>query len=117
MIAKLQEKGIDFRLNIIGFALADDALEARFAKWADLGGGQYFRAADADGFRFALGAALKTPYSVFDRDGSEVAKGLVDGDAVAVPAGDYRVVVRAAETRRFDAVRVPAGGEARVRLE
>lgn len=117
VIRKLQEKGIDFRLNIIGFALADDTLEARFAEWAELGGGQYFRAADADGFKLALGAALRTPFSVFDRDGAEVARGLVDGDAVALPAGDYRVVVMTAQGRRFDGVRVPAGGEARVRVE
>jgi hypothetical protein len=117
VIRKLQEKGIDFRLNIIGFALADDALETRFANWAEIGGGQYFRAADADGFKLALAAALKTPFSVFDRDGAEVAGGLVDGDAVPLPAGDYRVVVMGAETRRFDGVRVPPGGEARVRLD
>jgi len=117
VISKLQEKGIDFRLNIIGFALADDALEARFAGWAELGGGQYFRATDADGFERALRAALKPPFRVLDRDGAEVATGLVDGEAVAVPAGDYRVVVMAAETRRFDGVRVPAGGEVRVRLD
>jgi hypothetical protein len=117
VIRKMQEKGIDFRLNIIGFALTDETLEARFAKWAELGGGHYFRAADADGFRLALGAALKTPFSVFDRDGAEVARGLVDGDAVELPAGNYRIVVMAAETRRLDGVRVPAGGEARVRLE
>jgi Mg-chelatase subunit ChlD len=117
VIRKMQDKGIDFRLNIIGFALADDTLEARFAELAELGGGHYFRAADADGFRLALGAALKTPFSVFDRDGTELARGLVDGDAVELPAGDYRVVVMTAESRRFDGVRVPPGGEARVRLE
>lgn len=117
VIRKMQEKGIDFRLNIIGFALADDALETRFADWAELGGGHYFRATDADGFKFALAAALKTPFSVFDHDGVEVTRGLVDGDAVELPAGDYRVVVMTTDARRFDGVRVPAGGEARLRME
>jgi len=40
----------------------------------------------ADGFRFALRAALKTPFSVFDRD------------AVELPAGDCRVVVMTTES-------------------
>ena len=32
------DKGFDFRLNIIGFALDDEMLEAQFAEWAEPGG-------------------------------------------------------------------------------
>ena len=35
-------------LNIVGFAIDDEALKADFSRWADLGGGRTFDAADEE---------------------------------------------------------------------
>ena len=117
VIQALIDKGFDFRLNIIGFALDDDLLEAQFAEWAELGGGEYYSAGNEDSFGQALQAALQVPYAVFDGDGTEVARGLVDGEPVELPAGTYRVVVNAVSTRPFEDIRIPAETEVEVRLE
>jgi len=39
-VAQLQEKGINVTLNIVGFAIDDDATESQFAEWAEAGGGE-----------------------------------------------------------------------------
>ena len=117
VIQVLIDKGFDFRLNIIGFALDDDLLEAQFAEWAELGGGEYYSAGDADSFNRALQAALQIPYAVFDREGVEVARGLVDGDPVELPAGTYRVTVMAASAQRFEDLRIPAETQVEITLE
>ena len=111
------DKGFDLRLNIIGFALDNEMLEAQFAEWAELGGGEYYSAGNADSFSHALQAALRIPYLVFGRDGAEVARGLVDGEPVELPAGTYRVVVTAASTQQFEGIRIPADTDVEVRLE
>src|SRR5690606_11765004 len=95
--------------NIIGFALDDADLEQQFAEWAALGGGDYFSAGDADSFGAALDAALQVPFAVVDGQGTEIARGLVDGDPIAVPAGSYRVLVMSGTARQFENVRIPAG--------
>jgi len=117
VIQSLIDKGFDFRLNIIGFALDDALLEAQFAEWAELGGGEYYSAGNADSFGQALQAALQIPYAVFDREGVEVARGLVDGDSVELPAGIYRVVLTAASMQQFEDVRIPAETEVEIRLD
>lgn len=115
VIEKLIEKGFDFRLNIIGFALDDDALAEQFGEWAALGGGQYFNASDAASFDKALASALQQAYSVFDRDGNELARGQVNGEALTVPAGTYRVQVANGVT--FESVTVSTGGSQEIRIE
>jgi hypothetical protein len=117
VIQSLLDKGFDFRLNIIGFALDDEMLEEQFAEWAELGGGEYFSAGDSESFSQALQAALQIPYVVFDRDGVEIARGLVDGEPVELPVGTYRVVVNAASTQPFEDIRIPAETEVELRLE
>jgi len=117
VIQRLIDKGFDFRLNIIGFALDDALLEAQFLEWAELGGGAYYSAGNADSFSQALQAALQTPYAVFDREGVEVARGLVDGDAVELPPGTYRVVLTAASMRQFEDVRIPSETKVEIRLD
>jgi hypothetical protein len=117
VIQQLIDKGFDFRLNIIGFALDDETLEAQFAEWSELGGGAYFSAGDADSFGQALQAALQVPYAVYDRQGVEVARGLVDGEPVELPAGSYRVVVAAVSTQQFEDIRIPAETEVELRLD
>lgn len=106
-IRALLDQGIDLRLNIVGFALNDEDLDRAFESWAVLGGGRYFTAGDAAGLSAALDDALRTPFIVYDRAGSRVADGVVDGAPVLLPAGRYRVVIGSAPPRVVD---VPGGG-------
>jgi hypothetical protein len=92
-IRSLAGQGIDVQVNIVGFALDDDALRAQFGEWAELGNGTYFDATSADELDDAIGRAVQAPFQVIDADGVVVASGTVGGNPVDVPAGTYTVVV------------------------
>lgn len=115
VIRTLRDKGFDITLNIVGFAIDDARLEGQFERWAALGGGRYFAARDQTGLNDALTAALRTPFTVYDRGGSRVGKGLVDGGPVELSPGVYRVVVDSSPTRTFDGVDL--AGEQELRLD
>lgn len=102
-------QGIDARVNIVGFAVENEALKAQFREWAHLGNGQYFDAAGAADLGQAIAAAVQPPYRVHDAAGNEIARGLVDGAPVEVPSGTYRVEVQAAQTVIIDNVEVGSG--------
>jgi Mg-chelatase subunit ChlD len=104
VVRELRDKGVDVTLNIVGFAIGDAALEGQFERWAELGGGRYFSARDQAALAAALGEAVKTPFSVFDESGSQVGRGVVDGEPVTLPAGRYRVVVAGPPARTFEGV-------------
>ncbi len=93
-IAALVASGIDVRVNIVGFAIDDAALQTTFAEWADLGNGQYFDAANASELNRAVAQAILPAYEVIGEDGSVVATGLVDSEPVSLPPGTYTIVIR-----------------------
>jgi len=117
VIRALVDKGFDMRLNIVGFALGDEVLESQFEAWAELGGGRYFTAQDADGLSQALEQALRIPFLVYDLSGAEQARGVVDGDLVELPAGIYRVVVEGSPPQLFDAVEIHGGDDRRLLMK
>jgi Mg-chelatase subunit ChlD len=114
-IEKLAQAGFAISLNIVGFAIDDAALAARFESWAESGGGRYFAANDAAGLNDAVAQALAMPYTVYDRNGEPVAEGSVGSAAVEVEQGVYRVVVGTTPPRVFKDVEVP--GEKAIRLQ
>lgn len=93
-IEALVNSGIDVRVNIVGFAIDDAALQETFAQWADLGNGQYIDAADADELAQAVAQSVLPTYEVQNSDGVVVASGQVGADAVSLPPGAYTVVIR-----------------------
>lgn len=115
VVRELRDKGVDVTLNIVGFAIDDAALERQFESWAALGGGRYFSARDQAALGAALAEAVRTPFAVFDESGSQVGRGVVDGEPLTLAAGRYRVVVAGTPPRTFDEVEV--AGERTVRLE
>jgi hypothetical protein len=117
VIASLREKGIGIAINIVGFAIDDDALEAEFSSWAELGGGRYFSAADQHGLSEAIAEALQLPFSVYDSAGNEAASGVVGAGPVELEPGVYRVVVASFPRRIFEDVEVTGGQPATVTLE
>ena len=113
-LRSLAAQGIDIRVNIVGFAVADEALKAQFREWAYLGNGQYFDAAGSEDLGGAIAAAVQPPFRVLDDTGQEVAGGLVDGDPVEVPAGTYDVEVQSAELQTIEDIVVEPGDRVEV---
>jgi Mg-chelatase subunit ChlD len=109
VLQKLADRGIDLRLEIVGFAIADDDLKQQFEGWAEQGGGRYFDAGDAASLERSLAEALQIPYSVFDQNGSLVAKGTVDGEPIPLEAGTYRVTIATSPPKTIEQVEVPGG--------
>lgn len=90
-IAALRGKGVDLRVNIVGYAIDDEALARTFADWADLGGGSYFAAGNQEQLAAALAAAAQPKFTVVDAAGTVLVRGLAGGDPVTLPAGTYEV--------------------------
>ncbi len=92
-IQQLRDSGINVTIDIVGFAIGDPALQAQFEAWAQLGGGTYYNADNAEDLADALQSAVVVPYRVLDTAGEEVATGIVGGAAIELPAGTYTVEI------------------------
>ena len=117
VIQKLQDKGFEISLNIVGFAIDDAQLEAQFEGWAELGGGRYFSAKSQEGLSESLEEALQVPFSVYDAAGTIVGQGVVSGEPLELEQGFYRVVVQTSPPRTFDRVEVPGEEDVQLKLE
>ena len=103
----LREK-IDVTVNVVGLGLKP-ADRRRIRRLAGLGGGSYFDAQGAGALDDALQTAVSAPFEVYDESGALVARGSVNGPAVALPPGLYRVVVLTDPERVFEDVFVEEG--------
>lgn len=114
-IRKLKADGFDFALNIVGFAIDEAGLEADFQRWATLGGGRYFSAANGDALTTMIADASQSgPASyVVMQNGEQVATGAVDGVPVSLKAGSYELIV-GDDTRSID---VSTGMETAIQLK
>ncbi|MEM1178692.1 MAG: VWA domain-containing protein [Acidobacteriota bacterium] len=92
VIEELKATGFDVRVNIVGFAIDELMVKEEFERWARLGGGRYFDAADGESLRGAVRGALATTYEVV-QSGAVVASGSLGGDAIELDPGDYTVRV------------------------
>lgn len=117
VIQRLSEQVADITLNIVGFAIDNPELEARFARWADLGNGEYFSANDQAGLDASIRSALRVPYRVYDSAGELRATGELNGGTVELPQGEYRIVVERAPPAVFDNVVVRGGAVTELSLE
>lgn len=90
-IQGLRDRGWDVRVNIVGFAIDDAALESTFQSWAAIGGGQYFSATDRDELANALTRAVTGPFTVADPEtGDTIASGR-PGELLTLPVGTYTI--------------------------
>ena len=108
-IAALGEAGIDVKLDIVGFALEDEALKTQMADWAAAGGGAYYDAAGAKALARSLATALGVPFRVHGPDTEPLAAGSVGGEAIALDPGIYRVEVLTEPPVFFDRVELGNG--------
>ena len=98
-VSELLAQGVNARVNIVGFALADEATKWEVQRVAELSGGRFFDATDAKALRGAIEQALAVPYDVLDAAGTKlVGAGRVGQGAISLPEGTYTVTVHAAGT-------------------
>jgi len=114
-IAALGEAGIAVKLDIVGFALEDEALKSEMAGWAVAGGGAYYDATDAAELARSVAVAVSAPFRVYGSDAEPLAAGTVGGEAVELDPGSYRVEVLTEPPVLFDGVEL--GNGASVTLE
>lgn len=114
-IRKLKESGFDFALNIVGFAIDEAGLEQDFQRWAALGDGRYFSAADGGALTTMIQQASQAgPASyVVLRAGTQAATGIVGGDAISLKSGSYELVIG----DRRQPVEIVSGEETRVAID
>ena len=109
VIKGLRAQGLDVQVSIVGFAIDDAELKATFSTWAELGGGSYFDAGSAEELAKSLRTVISGPFRVLDGRGQVVAKGVIGGAEIVLPAGTYSVETIAAKPRVIDSVIVQAG--------
>jgi len=117
-VGELRRSGILVRVDVVGFALDDEADRNASRRISELSGGVFFDARDRDGLKESIVRSLAPSYDVLDVTGKAVARGKVGGDALNVPEGVYRIDVRlAGELLAISDVRVDSGRSTHVRLE
>ncbi|MGD9536729.1 MAG: VWA domain-containing protein [Alphaproteobacteria bacterium] len=115
-IEALRASGVDVRVNIVGFAVDDALLKERFRDWAQVGGGQYFDAANEAELNQALVEAAQVRFRILDASGTMVGEGMVDGAPVEVAAGTYRVEIGDGRVV-YEAVAAPEGETVRLQYK
>jgi hypothetical protein len=111
---QLRASGVDVTLNIVGFTLTGKEVQQQLTTLAEATGGHFYRADNAETLsRALLNAAIdRIPFSVFAADGSKVAEGETNGDAIELAPGIYKVVARTGDQELVaDRVAVTAAGD------
>ena len=117
--AAIQQSGLDFRLNIVGFTLQGQAAQKALGSLAASTGGAYYSAANGAALSRALTAATitKFPFSVKDANGKIVAEGEAGDAGHDLAPGDYTIVVKAGDQAlTLQHVTVATGQTATVRV-
>jgi peptide-methionine (S)-S-oxide reductase len=89
----LRAVGLDVTVNIVGFALKDEALKETMAAWATGAGGTYVDATGAEELASSIQAAVNAPFRVLGPDGRVAGGGTVGGAPVTLDPGTYLVEV------------------------
>ncbi|CAA6822351.1 MAG: Unknown protein [uncultured Sulfurovum sp.] len=105
-IQMLKDKGVDVRINIVGFAINNEALKAQFKSWAELGDGNYFEADDKESLNEAVKKALQVPYKVYNKTDEIVGTGVVGDEPIKLKGGSYKVVIESSPEQVFEDVTV-----------
>lgn len=116
-IQSLKDAGYDIRVNIVGFAIDELALKETFREWANVGNGSYFDAGNAEELGKSIQKAIEIPFEVMNAENEVVATGVLNGDAVSVPAGNYSVKVLSGKTKTIENVAVEPEKEKVVNIE
>jgi Mg-chelatase subunit ChlD len=94
-VKALVDQGFDVSVNVVGLGL-DRKARRKIERLAEIGQGTYYDARDADQLATALKGAVGAPYVILDASGAEVGRSTIDGDAVELPPGTYRIALAGA---------------------
>jgi hypothetical protein len=116
---ELKASGVDVRLNIVGFALGGKTVQKTLTSFAESTGGRFYTAQSGATLAQALIVATidKLPFKVYDAAGKEVAGGEAGGPGIDLPAGEYKVVVKAGTLELVaERVKVTLGRDTKLRV-
>ena len=115
----LKQSGLDLRLSIVGFTLANQKARQELGKLATATGGSYYSADDGRALTRALVAATisRFTYSVISASGATVAQGEAGDKGQELPPGEYKLVVQAGdESLVIDRLAISPEHDATVRV-
>lgn len=92
---KLRQQGLQVKVDVVGFAIGEPIALHQLDEIATAGGGQHFKASNADELTQSLKGAFQAHYEVRDKADKPVASGVVGEQPIKVPEGVYRVVISA----------------------
>jgi len=94
---EIAKSGVNVTLNIVGFTLTGQKVEAELGTFAAATGGQYYGAQNGAQLARAIrmAAAQHLPYDILDSSGKVVASGETSGLSRELPPGDYRIRIDA----------------------
>lgn len=95
--AQIAASGVDVTLNIVGFTLTGEAVEAELGALAGSTGGRYYGAQDGAQLSRAvkLAALSRLPYDILDASGKVVVSGQTSELSRELPPGKYRIRIDA----------------------
>ncbi|MCK5621063.1 MAG: VWA domain-containing protein, partial [Alphaproteobacteria bacterium] len=94
--AELRARGIDVKIDIVGFALGEDEVKQDMLKAALAGGGAFYDAQDREALSAAIDRSLGVPFDLVDERERVIASG-VTGIVLEVPPGNYTMVLKTAK--------------------
>jgi Mg-chelatase subunit ChlD len=96
-VKQIQAKGVDARIDIVGFALADKKDKQDMSRVAETAGGRFFDAQNRDALASAIAESLAMPFDVLDSKETKVGDGLTGQSPYELYQGNYTVIVHTAK--------------------
>ncbi|HXH72088.1 MAG TPA: VWA domain-containing protein [Mariprofundaceae bacterium] len=96
-VEQIRAKGVDARIDIVGFALTDKKDKADMDKVAGKSGGRFFDAQNREALANAINEALAMPFEVLDGRENRVGEGLTGQGTQNLYQGNYTVIVHTAK--------------------
>jgi hypothetical protein len=115
--SELVASGLELRVDVVGFALAEEQTKADMKEVARLADGSFFDAQDRETLLGALQRSMRPGYEVYDASGATVGSGPLGGSPTDLPEGVYSVhaTVHGHEIP-IDGVRVVEGRSTRIEI-
>ncbi len=120
VVKDLLASGLKFRLNVVGFALAEQESKDQMKVIAELTGGRFYDATSAAGLRDAVEQSvveevLRVPFEILDGSGAKVHSGITGDKAATLPEGVFNLRVQTpGRPLNFPSARVEKGRTTRL---
>ncbi|NNE22782.1 MAG: hypothetical protein HKN11_09250 [Rhizobiales bacterium] len=114
VVKSMQERGIKFRVNVVGFDIESSQTREFLTHVAETSGGSYFGASDASELEKALSGAIELVYLVQDQQGATVFEGAIGSKPVDLAPGRYSIKVLGATEFAIPNVDITQNVETRI---